>query len=705
MKRICHIDFETRSPLGIKACGAYRQMEDPGTEPLCLAFHLSDSPRYSIWVPRAAEFGDSFVNALAERYETYIYTNIPRPLLEAIQDPDCTFVSHNIEFELAVWNMICAKRYGWPELKLTQIDCTMARCGACNLPLGLDEAAVALGLGVTKDKEGRAIMLKMSGVRKLSSGNAWVWTPHDLRKLIDYCVQDIKVEERIDATLAPLSTIQRDVFRTNLEINIRGFFTDEDLIAQAFRFADLTCKRIGSLAEFRTNGKFNEAKLRSPGALVKTLAEEYFFDLPNAEADTIEALSKNPELDEEIRFVLACRSQIAKTSVSKFKKFKDMRSEFDGRVRGCYFYHAAGTGRFGGRGVQTQNLYKPRKWVVKEDGTKKSLWPEFVELIRAGDFDNFWSLLSSLPKTTVPKGMSALADCIRPVIRAHPDYTLVAADWSAIEARGVQWLAGDAKGLALFRDFDIHERWADDPYVKMIAYVQGVSPEKITDSERAIGKTIVLGCGYAMGKDRFFQTATEWGTPVSMEMAERCVIAFRELHEPVKKLWYNTNAAAIKAVQEPGTIQKVKGSEMTMYKSDGATLKCRLPSGRLLWYWSPVVKIEPTPWGKMSPHLYYKGVDGFTHKWTEFGIHGGVLVENNTQGICADLLMEALLRLTKTKYKVIHHVHDEIVAEIHAAKATDIDLFQFENLMQVVPAWAQGFPLKAKGWMGDHYRK
>lgn len=736
MRGVCHLDFETRSTVDLKKRGVYPYCEDKWTEALIAVYGWSGDSRFHLWAPYGPELGPDFEKWASERYHYSGAFGIPKALEDHL-NAGGMISAHNAEFEFNIWNRILVPSYGWPKLPAQQIECTMAKCAACALPLGLDQAAMALRLTVRKDDEGRALMLRMCkpvasgrGKKKLlpkdagEQGVEWYFGDLQYRRLIQYCAIDVEVEMMIDSRLPALIPFERAVWLHNLKVNGRGCFVDEELVVRALHCRRLALERFGKIMEDATLGELSTSDLNSPKKIAGFLSEDCHINMPGMKKADVEHMLE--ELDEDLvsgvaildgmaETILRCRQQVSKSSLAKYNKIWDTKSS-DSRVRGLFCYHAATTGRYGGRGVQAQNLPKPAKWTIPGKVKKGYRWEHFTKLILAGRFDELWA--DSIIKKNdveIPMVMQALSDCIRPAFGAHPDASMIDADFSAVEARGVFWEANDHDGLLSFEKYDQTGAWEFDPYVRMAMVIFNRPATEITDTERQLGKTVILGAGYGMGHNKFYETCLSWGIEVTPELAEICIEAYRSLHRPVKKLWWNAQSAAINAVLHPNTIQQIEGAQKTLYKYDGTTLKCRLPSGRLLWYWYPEVKREQVTFGKgadaytktvnalyiFGQNQKVKGKDKFVLQPT----HGGPLTENIVQALCRDLLCNGMLQLEDSGFPVVLHAHDEAAVEVPKKKLWECSVEEMEQILGRVPAWAKGFPLKAKGWIHQRYHK
>ncbi|MCO5761904.1 MAG: DNA polymerase, partial [Chromatiaceae bacterium] len=293
--------------------------------------------------------------------------------------------------------------------------------------------------------------------------------------------------------------------------------------------------------------------------------------------------------------------------------------------------------------------------------------------------------------------LDVISSCLRGMIVAAPGNELVAADFNAIEARVLAWLAGQESVLEIFRTHGkIYEHAAAGIYSKPM--------EEVTKAERQIGKVAVLALGYQGGVGAFQSMARIYGVKMADTEADKIKTAWRETHPRITHYWHDLESAAINAV-ELGCVCKAGAKDRQVaFKKDGSFLWCRLPSGRVLCYPYPTVKQVEVPWGGTKPALFYWCVNGTTNKWKETSTYGGSLAENVTQAVARDLLADAIVRLEHNQYPVVMHVHDEVVVEVPADAPADT-VEKIETLISQTPAWAKGLPVSAEGWRGRRYRK
>jgi DNA polymerase len=661
-----HCDFETRSAVDLRVAGLHNYAADPSTDVNCFAWAVEDEqPR--LWFPGQDD----------------------RDLRHALKHSTLTY-AHNAAFELQIWNQICVKRYGWPPLNPQFTRCTMAMAYAMALPGALEKVAPALGLDINKDAVGKRVMMKLAQPKADGLFYTTESNPDDFQKLYIYCKQDVLVERGIHARLMELSSQEQRVWELDYEINCRGVQVDLPAINQAIKLVEaetarlntemlkVTCGAVGKCTEVQLLVKW----IRTQGVEIKGLAK----------ADVLDSL--DGELPESVRAALNLRREAAKSSTAKLVAMRE-RASADGRIRGIHQYHGASTGRWAGRGVQTQNLPRPRK------GIKPKHIHDIVSHLANRDYvDAMYGPV-----------MDAIADCVRGMIVAKQGCELSEVDFSAIEARVLAWLAGEQSVLGIFAA-------DEDVYIYAAAMIFGCKPAEVTPEQRQIGKVAVLALGYGGGKGAFQSMARNYNVKVSDDEAETIKVNWRDAHPSIVKYWYDLENAAINALTQGGVHKAGAAHCEIAFKVNGSFLWCKLPSGRVLCYPYPEIREIETPWGTYKNALtFMTELDSTQRKktktlpdanakgnWCRISTYGGSLAENVTQAVARDLLVNALFTLDANGFDLVMHIHDSTVVEIESS-CDYHTLKGLEELVCELPEWAAGLPMKAEGWRARRFQK
>ena len=431
-------DFETRSFADISETGAYRYIFDKTTEITCCAYAIDNGPVQ-----------------LLKKDELH-------QLKPLILDPNNQFIAHNAFFEQCV----CRKLFPDLEINPKRWKCTAAKAAAASLPRSLEKVAEALGLAIKKDAEGRRIMLRLAKPKIKDDVLAFYEpTEEELNKLYEYCKTDVEVERLIDQSIPDLIPAEQDVWVLDQEINFRGVQLDMELVHAAIHvFGEYEAHLIKQIKEF-TKGELDGATRIS--AMCDWIEKRTGSRPENLTKATVNALLDS-NIPEDVRKLLMARRTLGKTSVKKFHAMKASVCD-DGRVRDLLMYHGAGTGRWSGKMLQTQNL--PR-------GSVKNV-EDCIEVIKQRD----WTMVDMLFDDVG----AAVSSCIRGAIIAAPGKSLVVSDYASIEARVLLWCAGDEAGLDKYRQ-------GVDLYCDMASVIYGRSITPENKKERQLGKAAILGC-------------------------------------------------------------------------------------------------------------------------------------------------------------------------------------------------------------------
>lgn len=640
------IDFETRSALNLPDTGAYAYSKHHTTDVWCMAYSV-DGAEPELWLP-----GD--------------------PVPAWAHDADLR--AWNAPFERVIWANVLVPRYGFPEAPLRRWTCTAAEARAMSLPDKLETAAKALRLSVLKDEQGHRLMLRMAKPRKVQPDGTIIWwdDPERRRRLYDYCLQDVRTETAVKHCVRRLPPAEREMWLLDQTINDRGIGVDMRLARAAADMAQRATDAINAEASELTGGLVTNVAT-DHGALARWLGVD------SVAKDKVLALLAELPDDNPAAKVLRMRQEAGKSSVAKFRAVLDTACP-DHRVRGALLYYGAGTGRWAGRLIQPHNF--PSRGVLKHRIVER-LIPMILEGNDAGI-----DLIYGPP-------MQVLSSALRATLIAGAGRELVAADYANIEGRVLAWMAGEQWRIDAFRDFD--RGVGVDLYVLSYSRAFGVPVHLVDDAMRQLGKVMELALGYQGGVGAFQTMARGYGVEIEDERADELKVAWREASPAIKNWWYALERAAAQAVRDGrGEARGVT------FGAEPGWLWCRLPSGRKLWYSSPTVRSEPTPWGREKDVVYVWGVDGVTKQWTRYNLYGGLLAENIVQAVARDLMAGGMLRAERAGYPVVMTVHDEIVAEVLENFG---DVAEFERVITTLPRWAEGLPLTAKGWRGRRYRK
>jgi DNA polymerase len=664
-QRYLVLDYETFSRAKLKSVGAWEYSRDPSTEIICVAWRvgtratLMDAPT-RVWSP-LIETGEGTFDEL----------------IALMSDPAIVIVAHNALFEQAIttnvfWKYDLGVNCPPPERWL----CTAALVAALAIPRKLEQAATILRLPVQKDMAGHKLMLKLAKPRKPTKRNpATRWTdPADVARVVQYCKTDIDAEALLLLKCPPLTPTERRVWVLDQKINLRGFAVDRPLVQSVLGMIHTETARLSAETEAETQGLITSANQRD--AILAWLREEGIH-LPDLRKGTVQDAIDSGLVTGSAKTLLELRQAGAKTSTAKYVSF-DVRSQSDGRLRDILVYHTATTGRWGGAGVQPQNF--PR-------GTIKNTL-QAAEVLKLGDLE--------LVRLLYGEPMAVFSSCLRNMIVAPPGRVLDVADYASIEARVLFWVAGHEAGIKAFLDNrPMYEEMAARIFLRP---VHAIAKDSF---ERFVGKEAVLGMGYMMGWERFQRAVRDKGKDITDELAQRSVETYREVNWPVVSLWDDLNNAAIAAVENMGKTFRV--GPVTWYVK-GSILWCKLPSGRCLAYPQPTVEWLPPPWkGDLRKTLCHWGMNQYSRRWEKQRTYGGKLTENIVQAIARDLMAAAMLRIDDTGvWDIVLSVHDELIAERDADKAS---IQGFVSLMEYLPPWAKGCPVKAEGWSGTRYKK
>ena len=667
------IDIETYSGTDLGKCGVYKYVEDPDFEILLIAYSVDGEP---VQVQNMC-LDDPDLDDIALMQEWDL------DFIGMLTNPEYIKTAWNAAFEIT-----CLSKYFGIELDPIQWDCSMIRAANAGLPLSLGECAKVMNLSEQKMTEGKALVkyfcepCKPTKVNGGRTRNLPEHAPEKWAKFIEYCRQDVVTENAIRSKLGfvKYTETERKLWRLDQMINRRGVEVDMTLVQNAIDMDAVNREMLIEESKDLTgldNPNSNTQLAAWLGKAISTPVTSLTKESVLALVETVSkgnCVLKGSDKQTVLR-VLDIKQKLSKTSV---KKYEAMNSAVcsDNRVKGLLqFYGANRTGRWAGRLVQLQNL--PRNMMKDLDFARN--------LILDGDSQAFNMWYSDLSQP--------LSELIRTAFVPKVGHTFAVADFSAIEARVVAWLAGEEKVLDVFRTHGkIYEKAAAGIYHKDI--------KDVTKQERAIGKVAILALGFAGGVGAFQNMARIYGVMVSDEEADEIKNAWRNDNPNIVKFWRDVQNAALRAVRDNVTVTiKQKGLKFIGARN---MLFIELPSGRRLSYVKPRI-IE----GKYGPSLQYWGINSDPKKpknWALIDTHGGKLVENITQGVARDCLAESMLALDSEGVAICMHIHDETVNEI-PAENQEAELKRICEIMGREIPWAKGLPLKAEGYLTPYYKK
>lgn len=654
------IDLETFSSVPIAKAGAQKYIASPDFEILLFAYSLNGAPSVCCDIAHGEL--------------------LPDWVLDALCDPQCLKHAYNAAFE---WG--CLSKFMGRQLPPEQWRCTMFHGLYAGYPAGLDAAGRALGLPEDKRKlsTGKALIryfcvpctpTKSNGGRRRNLPNH---DPARWELFKEYNAQDVTTEMEIERRLSLITVpdwLQRQ-WETDLLINARGVAVDMEMVNGALEIGATVRERLTQEA-VRISGLSNPNSVQQLSAWLEQETGEEVTDLRK---DTVAKMIAQAPDNPEVQRMLEIRQELGKTSTKKYDAIEQAVCP-DGRVRGLLqFYGANRTGRWAGRLVQVQNL--PRTYTQPLELARN--------LVKQRKLDNLRLIYGSVPDT--------LSQLIRTAFVASDGNVLIDADFSAIEARVISWLAGEQWRLDVFKTHGkIYEASASQMFGVPIERIKKGNPEYAL---RQKGKVAELALGYQGGAGALINMgALDMGIPE--DDLPDIVQRWRDTNKRICDLWYKMNSAAVEAISTGCSVGV--GRLLVSCEYDAAHeveyLIVLLPSGRKLYYNSP--QIGENKWG--GPSISYMGMDQTTKKWKRIETYGGKLVENCVQAVARDCLAQAIENLEKEGLPVVFHIHDEVVIDCRADTATLDDVV---NIMSRPIPWAPGLPLNADGWVGGFFKK
>lgn len=651
------IDIETRSSVDIGKAGLYKYAQSPDFEILLFAYKWNQEP--------------------VEIVDLKCGERIPEEIIKALSDLETVKHAYNAAFE---W--YCLNRAGY-QTPLPEWQCAMAHGLYCGYTAGLDATGKAIGLPQDKQKlaVGKALIRYFCvpcRPTKSNGGRIWNQPWHDKAKwglFKEYCKQDVVTESEIESRLSlfPMPLEEQHQWQMDVRMNAFGVRVDEILIEGALYVDGVSTERLTKEAVALTG-------LENPNSTAQLLQwlAEHGAALENLQKETVSAALEDETLSGDIRRVLEIRQQLGKTSIKKYVAMDTAKGEGQ-RVRGLTQYYGANrTGRWAGRMVQMQNL--PRNYIKTLDYAR--------ETVRKKNYEGLRVLYGNVPDT--------LSQLIRTAFIPSEGNKFVVADFSAIEARVIAWLAGEQWVNEVFATHGkIYEATASQMFHVPLEKIVKGNPEYAL---RQKGKVATLALGYQGGPAALIAMgALKQG--LTEEELPDIVQRWRQANPRIKDLWYSVENAAVAAMTtaQPQAINGLIFSLEGDLLYGQTFLTVRLPSGRKLFYPKPFLR--ENQFGKMALHYYAVGQR--TKKWGIESTYGGKMTENIVQAVARDCLAITLERIAERGLQVVFHVHNEVI--IDAPMETTAE--EICDLMAEPIPWAPGLILKGAGFESNYYMK
>lgn len=644
MKKLS-IDIETFSDVDLSKCGVYKYADSPNFEILLFAYSVDD--------------GEVKIIDLVGGEQ------LTAEILDALQSDTVIKTAYNAMFE-----RVCLSKHLGIQLDSASWYCTAVQAAELSLPASLADVGAALGLEKQKLTEGKELIkyfcvpCKPTKVNGGRTRNMPADAPDKWEQFKKYCMRDVEVERAIAYKLRryPISQSEHDLYVLDQRINDRGVLVDLQLAKEAIKLSKTQTAVV-------TEQAYELTGLENPNSInqLKMWLSDNGIEVDSLSKKAVKELADNT--DGDVREMLQLRLLLAKTSVKKYEAVTRAVCH-DSRIRGLLrFYGASRTGRWCGNILQPQNLPQNH---LPDLGLAR-------DIVKDGDFETVQMMYGNVP--------NVLSELIRTVLVPKQNHRFIVADFSAIEARVLSWLAGEGWRLDTFRN-------GGDIYCAAASRMFGVPVEKHGQNSelRQKGKISELACGYGGSVGALISMgAVDMGIPE--DELEVLIYDWRNANPNIVRFWYEVNGAAKKTIIDKTTAQV--GRLAFMYEH--GILFLRLPSGRRLSYIKP--SMGTNRFGGAS--VTYMGISA-AKKWERLETFGGKLVENAVQGIARDLLASAMVNVNAAGYNIVFHVHDEIIAEMPKGQGSVDEMCR---LMSINPDWAEGLPLAADGYECDYYKK
>jgi len=617
-----NLDFETASGIDLKKVGSYNYSRHPSFRITTLLYLLDGETTLKKWIG----FHDDYFNPGGT-------ATAPDGLVEAILSGE-EIVGWNVSFERYCLAWMAKRDERLAGIPVEQFVCTMQQAAVVGLPLGLGNCGDAMRCVVTKDSDGKKVMQQTAkprngvspkgsetlylAARKRGSKNTedrppltWYLRHTDAEKfsiLDSYCAIDVRSEVDLGRAIPDMPAGERRLATVDREINSRGLPIDLPAVERALELTAFVKEDADERLAELTEGAVTSAT-QLPKLKAWLTANDC--EMESVTKSTIPEQLERDDLPESVRKVLELRLEGGAASLKKLLKMKQLCTD-DGTIKDQFQYSGAHTGRWSGRGAQPQNFFKGWGAPEKDSGGNKFGPLAFVEGTPQ-QVTFFRLLMQDIPIREVAASLreefgdlvTACKGALRGFIKAPPGYQLYVCDFAGIENRVLAWLAGEQPLLEAFRK-------NEDPYILTASRIYGVEKADVTKEQRSMGKVAVLAAQFGQGPRGFKNTCqTPWGITISMGEARATIKAYRDSNPAIKDFWYDLYRACMSSVMTGD--DQIVGHLTTQY--DGKSLQIKLPTGRKLHYWNPVVKEEKAVWSWTSVKLHFKPTEDEVVEW------------------------------------------------------------------------------------------
>ncbi len=669
-----HLDFETFSKVDLNKTGGFRYAFDESSEILCAAMALGDEPPM-VWHRGLSE-------QQLEKFEPY---------WDALENPEVLIYAFNAPFEYAFCLALMEKTFGIKCPDISRFRCTQSMARRASLPAKLEKLAEALNLTNLKDKRGKALIKKFSEMQKAKPPTkkfpdgqpARRIMPEDepeaFAEFLEYCGRDVLVEQEATHKLAYFDDALNNAnFTLHLTINARGTAVNVEALRHARKLIDEETEIQGAAFRAITGFEMTQNKL------LLAWVKKNGCDFGNLQAETIDTFLEEWDSDDadpsDVTRALRIKQSTAYVSIKKVGTMLSCAGD-DNRIRGLLNHHGATTGRSTSSLVQFQNLKRPSIKDHAGNGTSEAAYADICAGVDRETLD-----------LTYGPPLEVISSCVRHFVDDRKP--ILDADYAAIEARIVCWLAGQEDALEEYRQ-------GIDRYEVMASLIYGVPVDQVNKHpQRFVGKQAVLGCGFGMGPAKFRGTCKQMGgydLPLGLE--NTAVKAFRAKHKKVKAFWGDLEHAAKQAIVNKGKAFTCGHLKFICRDLEGMPfLLMRLPSGRKLAYPKPKI-VAHRKFEGQTAIVFWGHIKGAL--WGNVETWGGTLVENATQAVAADIMLHGTHNAERQGYETMTLIHDQALA-YHKPHQT---VEEFVKLLTDLPPWADGLPIEAEGKLANFYSK